>query len=145
MQMKMRYSPLKAFFPGADEVLTADLNHIGETFLRHLKTYEGGGTVHQPVGGFNRGYYIGVMEGHHLGLGSLPNRPEYGEKQPQVSRRMHEAWNWAVMRGYLMHNPDQPHPDWFILTTEGEKTLMRIEQSSTPNGRRAGGSGIDGH
>jgi TIR domain len=126
---KMRFSPLKAFFPTADDVIGAGLEYLGETFLRHLKTYEGGGTVHQPVGGFNRDYYIGVMEGRQLGLGPLPTQPEYADRQAQVSRRMQEAWNWAAIKGYLMRTPGQPHPDFFILTTEGERIL---EMEKTP-------------
>ena len=54
--MGMRFSPLKTFFPTADQVLAADPDRLGETLLRHLKTYEGCGTVHQSVGGFNRDY-----------------------------------------------------------------------------------------
>ena len=61
--MGMRFSPLKKFFPSPDEVLVADRDRLDEILLQHLKTYEGGGTVHQPVGGFNRDYYIAVMEG----------------------------------------------------------------------------------
>ena len=36
----MRFSPLKAFFPTAPEVLSADLETLGPMLLRHLKTYE---------------------------------------------------------------------------------------------------------
>jgi hypothetical protein len=46
-----RFSPMKAFYPTADVLLAADRDQLAETVLRHLKTYEGGGTVHQPVGG----------------------------------------------------------------------------------------------
>ncbi len=128
----MRYSPLKTFFPTADDVVEADVERRGETLLKQLKTYEGGRTVHQPTGGFNRGYYIGVMEGRSLGLGSgLPSQPEYAAQQPQVSRLMQESWNWAVTKGYLMQNPDQ-YGDWFVLTTEGEKHL---EQPNSPEHR----------
>jgi hypothetical protein len=87
--MGQRFSPLKTFFPTADDVLTAERDTLDETVLRHLKTYEGGGTVHQPVGKFNRDYYVRAMEGNVRGLGpGLPTQPEYGEEQPQVSRRI---------------------------------------------------------
>lgn len=122
----MRFSPLKAFYPVADELLAADRDCLNATLLRHLKTYEGGGTVHQPVGGFNREYYIGVMEGKSLNLGQLPTQSEYGERQPQVSRRMREAWQRLVTQGYLMQNPDQPVADWFVVTTEGEELLKNL-------------------
>ena len=129
----MTFSPLKRFFPSADEVLVADRDRLDEILLQHLKTYEGGGTVHQPIGGFNRDYYIAVMEGKPKYLGTLPTQPEYGDKQPQVSRRMLEAWNSVVMKGYLMHNPDQPHPDWFVITSAGEDLIKRFKQGAIPS------------
>jgi uncharacterized protein (TIGR02391 family) len=124
---------LKAFFSTPDQVLAADPDRIDETLLRHLKTYEGGGTVHQPVGGFHRDYYIRVMEGNANGLGSLPTQPEYAERQPQVSRRMREAWNSVVLKGYLMQNPEQPNPDWFVFTSAGEELLKRVKQGAIPS------------
>lgn len=125
--MGQRFSPLKTLFPTADDVLTAHRDTLDETVLRHLKTYEGGGTVHQPVGKFNRDYYVRAMEGNVRGLGpGLPTQPEYGEKQPQVSRRIQEALHRLTVKGYLMHNPDQPGADWIIITTEGEELLSQL-------------------
>src|ERR1019366_6717837 len=72
----LRFSPMKAFYPTADELLAANQEQLAETVLRHLKTYEGGGTVHQPVGGFSRAYYIQTMDGTIRGLGALPTTPE---------------------------------------------------------------------
>jgi uncharacterized protein (TIGR02391 family) len=130
--MGMKFSPLKRFFPSPDEVLVADLDRLDEILLQHLKTYEGGGTVHQPVGGFNRDYYIAVMEGRPKYLGSLPTEPEYGDRQPQVSRRMLEAWNSLVIKGYLMHN-GQSHPDFFMITSAGEDLIKRFKQGAIPS------------
>ena len=125
--MGQRFSPLKTFFATADDVLTAERGTLDETLLRHLKTYEGGGTVHQPVGKFDRDYYVRAMEGNVSGLGpGLPTLPEYGEKQPQVSRRIQEALNRLTTKGHLMHNPDQPGPDWFVITTDGEELLSQV-------------------
>ena len=45
-----------------------DLEQAQAYLDRRDKTYEQGGTVHQQIGGFNRGYYIGVMDGRSLGL-----------------------------------------------------------------------------
>jgi uncharacterized protein (TIGR02391 family) len=114
-------------------VLAADPDRLGEILLRHLKTYEGGGTVHQPVGGFNRDYYVRVMDGTANGLGPLPTQPEYGDRQPQVSRLMHEAWHWAVRNGYLMQNPGQHNSDFFVITSAGEELLKRPEHSALPS------------
>jgi hypothetical protein len=95
--MGVRFSPLKAFFPTADEVRAADPDRLVETLLRHLKLRRG---VHQPIGGFNRGYYIALMEGKPRFLGGqIPTQPQYGDRQPEVSRRMQEAWNSAALTG----------------------------------------------
>src|ERR1700722_2745166 len=121
--MKLKFSPMKTFYPTADALLAADRDQLAETVLRHLKTYEGGGTVHQ-LGGFNRGYYVQIMDGTIRMLGQLPTTPEYGDKQPQVSRRIHEAWQRLVTAGYLMHNPEQPVADWHVITSAGEDLLQ---------------------
>jgi predicted nucleotide-binding protein len=107
-------------------LLVADLPRLGEVLLLHLKSYEGGKTVHQPIGKFNRLYCFQMMEGTARGFGPTSTQAEYGDRQPQVTARMQEAWNWLVTNGYLMHNPDQPSPDWFVVTTEGEKLLARL-------------------
>lgn len=117
---------MKAFYPTADELMAADRDQFDGAILRHLRTYEGGGTVHQQVGGFNRNYYVRVMEGNATGLGSLPTQPEYGARQPEVSRRVQEAFQRLVTKGYLMHNPDQPVADWFLITSDGEEFLKRL-------------------
>jgi len=131
--MGMRFSPLRTFFPIADQVLAADPDRLDETLLRHLKAYEGGGTVHQQ-GGFNRDYYIALMEGKPRFLGGqLPTQPEYGDRQPQVSSRMQEAWNSAALKGYLMRTPGQSHPDFFVITSAGEDLIERFKQGAIPS------------
>jgi hypothetical protein len=91
----------------------------------HLNSWKGEGKVWQ-MGGLNRLYFVQVMEGTARGLGTLQrNEPEYGAKQPEVTRRMQEAWNWLVREGLLMQNPDQPSSDWFLITSEGEKLLTQ--------------------
>jgi hypothetical protein len=122
--MAVRY--LKSFLPSADELLNLDLRRLGEILLMHLKTYEGQRTVHQ-MSGFNRQYFVAMMERKNVGLGPMPgNEPEYGDRQPEATRRTLEAWNWLEREGLLMRNPDQPHGDWFLITTEGAKLLERL-------------------
>lgn len=128
-----KFSPIKSFFPTADGLMEADLDQLAETVLRHLKTYEGGGPVHQPTGGFNRSYYIQTMDGTIRMLGPLPTTPEYGDKQLQVSRRIQEAWQRLVTAGYLMQNPDQPVADWFVITSAGEDLIKRFKQGALPS------------
>ena len=48
--------------------------------------------------------------------------------QPKVSSRMEEAWHRLVTKGHLMPNPNLPHSDWFLITSEGEKLLSKLRR-----------------
>jgi hypothetical protein len=63
-----------------------------------------------------------MLENRNIGLGQLPTEPDYGSHQPEVTRRMMEAWNWLERQGLLIHN-DQQVGDWFLISSEGEKHL----------------------
>jgi hypothetical protein len=94
---------LKSFFSTADELLRQDLPTLGAVLLRHLKSYEGLNTVYQYAG-LNRGYFRAMLENRNVGLGPLPKWPEYGARQPEVTVRMIEAWNWLERQGLLIRN-----------------------------------------
>lgn len=120
----MAVRPLKSFFPTADELLAQDLQTLGEVLLRHLKSYQGLNSVYQHAG-LNRGYFRAMLENRNVGLGFLPKEPEYGARQPEVTARMMEAWNWLERQGLLIRNDQQP-ADWFVISTDGEKLLARL-------------------
>ena len=102
------------------------LRNTREYRFVHLRSWKGEGKIWQPTGGWNRLYFVQVMEGTERGLGpACRNEPEYGAKQPQVTRKMQEAWNWLEKEGLLMHNPDQPGSDWFLITSAGEELMSR--------------------
>ncbi len=121
----MSLRPLRTFFASADELLAADERTLGEALLLHLKSYEGLSTVHQH-GEFNREYLRAMLDNRNIGLGPLPKEPEYGLRQPEVTRAVMEAWTWLELNGILGRNPQQPSGDWFLLSTKGEKLLGRI-------------------
>jgi hypothetical protein len=121
--------PLKSFILTADELLGLDLLRLGQILLLHLKSYEGLNTVYQQAG-LNRGYFRAMLENRNVGLGPLPKEPEYGSRQPEVTKRMMEAWNWLERQGLLIRN-DQQTADWFCISGEGERFLrnaMRFEE-----------------
>ncbi len=91
----------------------------------HLKSYEGLNTVYQYAG-LNRGYFRAMLENRNVGLGPLPNEAEYGARQPEVTRRTMEAWNWLERQGLLIRNDQQPG-DWFTISSEGEELLKSGE------------------
>jgi hypothetical protein len=117
----MPFRSLRSLLPTADELLQQDLPALGAILLTHLKSYEGLNTVYQHAG-LNRGYFRAMLENRNVGLGPLPKEPEYGIRQPEVTRRMMEAWNWLERQGLLIHN-DQQVADWFIISSDGEELL----------------------
>jgi pyrimidine deaminase RibD-like protein len=117
----MPFRPLKLFFPTADDLLRRDLPTLGAILLRHLKSYAGLGTVYQHAG-LNRGYFRAMLENRNVGLGPLPKEPEYRDRQPEVTKRMMEAWNWLERQGLLIRNDEQV-ADWFILSSDAERLL----------------------
>ncbi len=119
----MAVRPLKSFFPTADELLAADLPRVGEALLVHLNSYQD--RVKQ-FGGINRGYLRAMLENRNVGLGPLPPEPEYGNRQPEVTKRVMEAFNWLEREGLLIRNDQQPSGDWFIISTAGEELLSRL-------------------
>ncbi len=117
----MSLRSLKSFVSSADELLRQDLPTLGGVLLKHLKSYEGLNTVYQHAG-LNRGYFRAMLENRNVGLGPMPKEPEYGSRQPEVTKRMMEAWNWLERQGLLIHNDEQVG-DWFVISTEGEQRL----------------------
>src|SRR5712692_6477185 len=121
----MAFRPLKSFFSTADELLQQDLPTLGGVLLTHLKSYEGLNTVYQHAG-LHRGYFRAMLENRNIGLGPLPKEPEYGTRQPEVTKRMMEAWNWLERQGLLIRN-DQQTADWFTISSDGEELLKSGE------------------
>jgi TIR domain len=132
----MAFRPLKSFFPTADELLQQDLPKLGGVLLTHLKSSEGLNTVYQHAG-LHRGYFRAMLENRNVGLGPLPKELEYGTRQPEVTKRMMEAWNWLERQGLLIHN-DQQVADWFPISSDGEKYLdqAKLPASASANPAR---------
>jgi hypothetical protein len=126
----MAFRPLKSFFSTADELLQQDLPALGAVLLTHLKSYEGLNTVYQHAG-LNRGYFRAMLENRNIGLGPLPKEPEYGTRQPEVTKRMMEAWNWLERQGLLIHN-DQQVADWFTISSDGEEHSDQAPPAPNP-------------
>jgi hypothetical protein len=108
----------------ADELMNLSTPKLAEIVLQHLKSYEGTHTVMQN-GMVHRRYFIGMVEGRNMGLGTSNTKPEYGAKQPAVSEALEEAWNWLVNEGMLIRAPSQPD-EWYKITRAGEVCLKRL-------------------
>ncbi len=112
---------LKSFCSTADELLRQDLPTLGTILLKHLQSYRGLNTVYQHAG-LNRAYFRATLENQSVCLGTLPKEPEYGARQPEVTKRMMEAWNWLERQGLLIRNDEQV-ADWFTISSDAEKLL----------------------
>lgn len=119
----MAVRPLKSFFATADELLQQDLPTLGRILLTHLNSYQGLNTVYQHAG-LSKAYFRAMLENRNVGLGALPAGTEYGNRQPEVTNRMMEAWNWLERQGFLIRN-DQQVADWFTISSEGEALLKQ--------------------
>jgi hypothetical protein len=108
----------------ADEVLNLSTPKLAEIVLQHLKSHEGAHTVMQN-GLVYREYFIGMIEGRSMGLGTSNTSPEYGTRQPSVSEALEEAWSWLVTQGMLRRASGQP-PEWYKITRDGEACLNRL-------------------
>jgi len=135
----MSFRSLKSFFPTADDLLRQDLPTLCAILVTHLKSYEGLNTVYQYAG-LNCAYFRAMLENRNVGLGTLPKEPEYGARQPEVTKRMMEAWNWLERQGLLIRNDEQA-ADWFIISTDGEKLLKSGELTLQENS----GVGVSPH
>jgi hypothetical protein len=123
--------PLKSLLPTADDVLNADLKALAGLLLRHLKSCEGESPVFQHAG-LNRDYFIAIMERREVGLGPLPSKePEYGAKQPAVTRAFVEAWDWLVRDGLLIRNHEQP-AEWYLISRKGENFIRNCDSQERP-------------
>lgn len=115
--------------PTADDVLQADMPTLGGMLLRYLKSCQSTSPIYQHAGGYNRDYFLAVMERRNIGLGPLPSpEPEYGNRQPEVSQAFREAWQWLEKEGCLTPTPGQPAIGWYSITRSGEKLVQRLER-----------------
>jgi hypothetical protein len=121
----MAIIPLKSLLPTGEDVIDADLPRLGGLLLKYLKSCEGVSPIFQ-LGGFNRGYFVSIMERRNIGLGPLPdNKPEYGARQPEVTQAFLEAWDWLVGDGLLSRNHQQP-AEWYLITRKGMALLQQM-------------------
>ena len=118
----MAVRPLGSFFPIADDLLTSDLPHLGEILLVHLNSYQDRVKQHGQI---NPEYLRAMLENRNVGLGPLPPEPEYGTRQPEITRAVMEAWNWLEREGMVTRVGSTPH--WFTISRRGEELLKHHE------------------
>jgi uncharacterized protein (TIGR02391 family) len=115
----MAYRSLSSLIPDAGDVLSLAVEELAGILLIHLNSYEG-------VAG-NSIYQNGVI-GHHNFFGSLTpssalQKPEYGDKQPEISYAFMEAWAWLQSAGLLVEKAGSP--GWFFVSRRGKQIVSR--------------------
>jgi len=85
----------------------------------HLNSYDD--RVKQQ-GMLNPEYLRAMLENRNVGLGPLPREPEYGSRQPEVTRAVMEAWNWLEQEGFLIR---ASQAGWFTMSRKAEELLGR--------------------
>jgi hypothetical protein len=116
---------MKSFLSTADDVVNSDLPALGGILLTFLKGYEGLKPPYYNNGSFSRDWCLTMREQIDAGTDQPSYAPEYGDRQAEVKRRLHEAWNWLERQGLLMNDPVQHQAGWFMITREGEEWLQR--------------------
>jgi hypothetical protein len=116
----MALRSLSSLIPNADDLLALDVERLGEVLLVHLESYrEAPGNAICQNGIISQRDFLDTLNarGHR-------QEPEYGAKQPEVSRALMEAWAWLEREGILIRDPRQLAP-WFSISRRGEELLRR--------------------
>jgi hypothetical protein len=118
------YRSLSSLVPNAADLLALDVEQLGGVLLTHLKSYEGtsGNTVYQN-GQICQSNFLNSLS-PTTGMAGHGQKPEYGDKQPEVNGALMEAWNWLEREGLLIRDPRQPAP-WFSISRRGEELLKQ--------------------
>jgi uncharacterized protein (TIGR02391 family) len=112
------YRSLSSFVPTAAELLALEVEELAGVLLAHLNSYEGvaGNSVYQN-GLLSQTNFLGAQTPTGHGQNS-----EYGGKQEEVNRALMEAWAWLDSAGFLIRDPRQPAP-WFFISRRGRRML----------------------
>ncbi|MGA8221227.1 MAG: TIGR02391 family protein [Candidatus Acidiferrales bacterium] len=114
------YRSLSSFIPNPTDLLSLEVEELAGVLLMHLNSYEGayGNSVYQN-GQICQSNFLNAQTPTGHG-----QKPEYGEHQPQVNRALMEAWSWLASEGFLIRDPAQPAP-WFFVSRRGQRLKSR--------------------
>src|ERR1700733_6080509 len=113
------YHSLSSLVPNAADLLTLEVEELAGVLLVHLSSYK-------SLSG-NSVYQYSVINRHNFFNGLTPTsaltKPEYGDKQPQVSDALMEAWAWLQSAGLLVEKAGQT--GLFFISRRGEQSASR--------------------
>ena len=118
--MTTMYRSLSSLVPNAADLLVLEVEELAGVLLIHLNSYEGvsGNSIYQH-GGIS----------HHNFFNSLTptgpfNKPEYGDKQPEVNQALMEAWAWLQSAGLLVEKASSTG-GWFFVSRRARQIVSR--------------------
>jgi uncharacterized protein (TIGR02391 family) len=113
---------LSSLVPNAADLLALEVEELAGVLLIHLKSHEGvhGNSIYQN-GLISEKNFLDAQEQRGHG-----QQPEYGNRQPQVTSALMEAWSWLEREGFLIRDPRQPAP-WFLISRRGQRVTSREE------------------
>jgi uncharacterized protein (TIGR02391 family) len=108
------YRSLSSLVANADDLLALEVEELAGILLTHLNS------AGSPI------FQNGLISQHNFfnslnQTSSFPRtEPEYGKRQPEVSRALMEAWSWLEKEGLLTRDPSQPLP-CFVISRRGQR------------------------
>jgi uncharacterized protein (TIGR02391 family) len=114
------FRSLSSLVPNATDLLALEVEELAGVLLMHLNSYEGvhGNSVYQN-GQISQSNFLNAQTPTGYG-----QKPEYGDHQPQVNRALMEAWSWLESEVFLIRDPTQPAP-WFFVSRRGQRLKSR--------------------
>jgi uncharacterized protein (TIGR02391 family) len=116
------YHSLSSLVPNAADLLALEIEELAGVLLIHLNSYEGvtGNSIYQN-GRISQNNFIATQNSTGYG-----QKPEYGERQPEVNLALMEAWAWLESEVFLIRDPSQPAA-WFFISRRGQRLRSRDE------------------
>jgi uncharacterized protein (TIGR02391 family) len=114
------FHSLSSLVPNAADLLALEVEELAGVLLMHLNSYEGvhGNSVYQN-GQICQSNFLNAQTPTGHG-----QRPEYGDQQPQVNRALMEAWSWLQSESFLIRDPAQQAP-WFFVSRRAQRLKSR--------------------
>jgi hypothetical protein len=108
------YRSLSSLVPNAADLLVLEVEELAGVLFTHLNSFEGlpNNSVYQN-GLISQSNFVGSQN-------QYGRTPEYGGRQAEVDRALMEAWAWLASQGFLIRDPSQPAP-WFFVSRRGKK------------------------
>jgi uncharacterized protein (TIGR02391 family) len=114
------FRPLSSFVPDAADILSLEVEELAGVLLMHLNSYEGmyGNSVYQN-GLISQTNFFNAQSPTGAG-----QKPEFGDRQPEINRALMEAWSWLASEGFLIRDPAQSAA-WFFVSRRGQRLKSR--------------------